>query len=192
MNVENESEFEQLTFQDYLPSSSIVGVIFGLVTFVVGLFFIYQQINSEPSGSMLGMIMGSVSMLAVCLIAAFGGLVAVWHFTKEVTSTLKLGQGAVIGFLTGAVIAVVSVILSELWSTFIDPEMMRNYADSMMANFEAMDMPQSTLDDMAESFEEGDSMFRQMFLNIPLYGVLNLLTALIGVKIFADKPEETF
>lgn len=192
MNTEQESEFKNLKLQDYLPSSSIVGVIFGLVTFVVGLFFIYQQINSEPSTSMLGMFMGSVSMMAVCLIAAFGGLVAVWHFTKEVSSTLKLGQGAVIGFLTGAVIAVVSVVLSEIWTTFIDPEMMRNYAESMIANFEAMDMPQSTLDDISESFDEGDSMFRQIFINIPLYGVLNLITALIGVKIFADKPEETF
>lgn len=192
MNIEKEDEFEKLTLQDYLPSSSIVGVIFGLVTFVIGLFFIYQQINSEPSTSIMGMILGSVSMMFVCLIAACGGLVAVWHFTKEVTASLKLGQGAVIGFLTGAVIAVVSVFLSEIWSTLIDPEMMRNYAESMMANFEAMDMPQSTLDDMAESIEEGDSMFRQLFLNIPLYGVLNLLTALIGVKIFADKPEDTF
>lgn len=192
MNIEKEDEFEKLTLQDYLPSSSIVGVIFGLVTFVIGLFFIYQQINSEPSTSIMGMILGSVSMMFVCLIAACGGLVAVWHFTKEVTSSLMLGQGAVIGFLTGAVIAVVSVFLSEIWSTLIDPEMMRNYAESMMANFEAMDMPQSTLDDMVESIEEGDSMFRQLFLNIPLYGVLNLLTALIGVKIFADKPEDTF
>lgn len=192
MNIEKEDEFEKLTLQDYLPSSSIVGVIFGLVTFVIGLFFIYQQINSEPSTSIMGMILGSVSMMFVCLIAACGGLVAVWHFTKEVTSSLMLGQGAVIGFLTGAVIAVVSVLLSEIWSTLIDPEMMKNYAESMMANFEAMDMPQSTLDDMAESIEEGDSMFRQLFLNIPLYGVLNLLTALIGVKIFADKPEDTF
>lgn len=192
MNLENDKETEQLTIQDYLPSSSIVGVIFGVVTFVVGLFFIYQQINSEPSGNVMGMLLGSLSMLAVCLIAACGGLVAVWHFSKEVTSSIKLGQGAVIGFLTGAVIAIISVILSELWSTLIDPEMMRNYADAMITNFEAMDMPQSTLDDMAESFEDGDSMFRQLFLNIPLYGVLNLLTALIGVKIFADKQEETF
>lgn len=192
MNVEEIGDSKELTIQDFLPSSSIVGLIFGLITFVVGLFFIYQQINSDPSGSMMGMLLGSVSMLAVCLIAACAGLVAVWHFTKEVTSTLKLGQGAIIGFLSGAVIAVVSVILSEIWSTFVDPDMMKNYADAMIANFEAMDMPQSTLDDMAESFEEGDSMFRQLFLNIPLYGVMNLLTALIGVKIFADKPEETF
>lgn len=192
MNTEEIGENKELTIQDFLPSSSIVGVIFGLITFVVGLFFIYKQINSDPSGSMMGMFLGSLGMLAVCLIAACAGLVAVWHFTKEVTSALKLGQGAIIGFLTGAVIAVVSVILSELWSNFVDPDMMKNYADAMIANFEAMDMPQSTLDDMAESFEEGDSMFRQLFLNIPLYGVLNLLTALIGVKIFADKPEESF
>lgn len=192
MNVEETGDSKELTIQDFLPSSSIVGVIFGLITFVVGLFFIYQQINSEPSGNMMGMLLGSLSMLAVCLIAACAGLVAVWHFTKEVSSSLKLGQGAVIGFITGAVIAVISVILSEIWSTFIDPDMMKNYADAMIANFEAMDMPQSTLDDMAESFEEGDSMFRQLFLNIPLYGIMNLLTALIGVKIFADKPEETF
>lgn len=192
MNIEEVNEDKQLTLQDFLPSASIAGVIFGVITFVVGLFFIYQQINSEPSGDMLSLLIGSISFLAVCLIASFAGLVAVWHFTKEVTTSLKLGQGAVIGFLTGAVIAIVSVILSEIWSSFIDPDMMKNYADAMIANFEAMDMPDSTLDEISESFDEGQSMLRQLFLNIPLYGVMNLLTALIGVKLFADKPEETF
>lgn len=182
------------SFGDYMPSAGIVGVIFALITFVVGLFFGYQQINAEPTGSFF-----SPSMLSsgiICLVSAFAGMLAVWHFTREVSPVLKLSQGAVLGFLTGAVIAVLSVLLNEIWVGFIDPDFTEKMLNSMIANMEAMDIPESAkndaIDGIAESMGEGQSIWSQLFLSIPVTGLLNLLTALIGVKVFADKPEETF
>ncbi len=191
--IESKSE-DKFVFSNYWPSLVIVGAIFSLISFVVGLFFGYQQINSEPAGSFFSPFM--LSSGVICLLTAFAGLVAVWHYTKEISPFLKLGQGAVLGFLTGAVITVLSVILSELWVMFFDPEYTQKILQSMIANIEAMDMPASTKEDMidamADSIETQQSFFRQIFWGIPVTGLLNLLTALIGVKVFAKKDEETF
>ena len=193
MNEEEIKQEENFSFNDYWPSVGIVGAIFSLISFVVGLFFGYQQINSEPTGSFFSPIM--LSGVVVCLVTAVAGLLAVWHFTREVSPKLKLGQGAIIGFLTGAVIVVISVILNELWIMLIDPEYTQKIMDSTIANIEAMDMPDSAKDDMidamADSMETGQSFFRQIFWGIPVTGLLNLITGLLGVKFFAEK-EETF
>lgn len=192
-NIEKQNDITY-SFSDYMPSVGLVGVIFSLITFVAGLFFGYQQINSEPTGSFFTPFMLSSGI--ICLVSAVAGLIAVWHFTREVSPSLKMGQGAVIGFLTGAVIVLVSVILSELWVMVVDPEYTEKILQSLIANIEAMDMPSSAkndmIDGMADSLGGGQSMFRQIFMGIPITGLINLLTALIGVKIFAKKPEETF
>ena len=193
MNEEQNSDEQKLTFSDYLPSIGIVGLIFSLISFAVGLFFGYQQINSEPTGSFFSPAM--LSSGVICLVSAFAGLIAVWHFTREVTPKIKLGQGALIGFLTGAVIVLVSVGLSELWVALFDPDYTQKVLDSMIRNIEEMEMPdaqkQDMIDAMAQSTTE-QSIFQQIFWGIPITGLLNLLTGLIGVKIFAEKEEETF
>lgn len=191
----NEDEnTQQLTFSDYLPSIGIVGAIFSLVSFVIGLFFGYQQINAEPTGSFFSPMM--LSGTIVCLISAFAGMIAVWHFTREVTPYLTLGQGALIGFLTGAVIVIISVLLNELWTTFFDPDYSTKIIDAMIANIEAMEMPQDSkqqmIDATADSMATGQSFWRQIFWGVPVTGLLNLITALIGVKVFGEKKEEAF
>jgi len=195
MNEEDIKQEEQnFSFNDYWPSIGLVGAIFSLISFVAGLFFGYQQINSEPTGSFFSPIM--LSGVIVCLVTSLAGLLAVWHFTREVSPKLKLGQGAVIGFLTGAVIVVISVILNELWITLVDPDYTEKILQSTIANIEAMDMPQSAKDDMidamAESIQQSQSFLRQIFWGVPITGLLNLITGLIGVKLFAEKEEETF
>lgn len=191
----NEDEnIQELSFSDYLPSIGIVGAIFSLVSFVIGLFFGYQQINAEPTGSFFSPMM--ISGVVVCLISAIAGLIAVWHFTREVTPVLTLGQGALIGFLTGAVIVIVSVLLNELWIQVFDPDYTAKIMDSAIANIEAMEMPQDSkqqmIDAMADSMATSQSFWRQIFWGVPITGLLNLITGLIGVKIFGEKKEETF
>jgi hypothetical protein len=179
-------------FGDYLPSAGIVGVIFSLISFATGLFFGYQQINSEPTGSFVSPFM--ISSGVICLVSALAGLLAVWHFTKEVSPKLKLGQGAVLGFLTGAIIAVLSVVFSELWILLFDPEYTEKILSSLIANIEEMELPSAQKDGMIDAYAEGfqQSSLRQLFMGIPITGLINLITALIGVKIFAEKPEEKF
>lgn len=189
MNNMDEFKPAKLTFNDYLPSAGLVGLIFAVVIFAISIFFGYMQINAEPTGSPFGVT--SISGIVVCLAGAFSGLVAVWHFSKEVTQDFKMGQGATIGFLTGAVVAVVSVVLTQVW-TFIDPDYTQKLMDSVIANFEMMDLPDEALDGIIESTEQSvdPGFLRQLFLSIPLQGILSTITALIGTKLFAQKADE--
>ncbi|TVQ65728.1 MAG: DUF4199 family protein [Balneolaceae bacterium] len=189
---EQDKEHQSVTdFKQFFPSAALVGAIFGVISFVIGLYFGYQQINSEPTGSLFSPML--FSGVVICLLTSFAGLVAVWHFTKEVTSELSMGQGAALGFLAGAVVAVVSVLLNEVWVTLVDPEYTEKMIESSIAAIEIMDLPESAKDDMidamSESIEQGATFGRQLFIGIPVNGLLNLITALIGVKIFADKKE---
>lgn len=191
MNEENSEHSPGLQFSQFLPSAALVGAIFGVVSFVIGLYFGYQQINSEPSGSLFSPML--FSGVVICLITSFAGLVAVWHFAKEVSPSLSMGQGAALGFMAGAVIAIVSVLLNEVWVTLVDPEYTEKMIESSIAAIEMLDLPESTKDDMIdaieESMEQGASLGRQLFIGVPVNGLLNLITALIGVKIFAEKKE---
>lgn len=175
------------------PSIVIVGLIFSLVSFVLSLFFSYQQINSEPSGSYFSPAM--LSGIVICLITCVAGALAVWHFTKEVSGYLTLGQGALIGFLTGAAIVLFSVIMNELWQLF-DPDFTEKLIEATIANVEAMDLPAETKNDMIDSMAAGvrdqQSILQQLFWGIPITGLLNLISGMIGVKLFAEKEEESF
>ncbi|MEX0648622.1 MAG: DUF4199 domain-containing protein [Balneolaceae bacterium] len=174
------------------PSIVIAGGIFSLISFVLSLLFGYQQINSEPSGAIFSPLM--LSGVVICLVTCVAGAVAVWHYTKEVTVYLTLGQGALIGFLTGVVIVIFSIILNELWMLF-DPGYTEKLIEATIANVEAMDMPASTkedmIDSMAESVRSQQSVLQQLFWGIPITGLLNLISGMIGVKIFAEKKEES-
>jgi len=187
VNQEQENSF---SFSNYWPSIAIVGAIFSLVSFVIGLYFGYQQINAEPSGSFISPVM--ISSGVICLATAFAGMLAVWHYTKEVSPFMKLGQGALVGFLTGAAIVLFSTILNELW-LLIDPEYTEKLIEATIANVEAMDLPQDASNDMVDAMAQsmGDqSFFKQIFIGIPIPGLLNMATAMIGVKIFAKKEDE--
>lgn len=190
-NVENNNE-QKFNIKDALPSIAIVGAVFSIISFVIGLFFGYQQINSEPSGSFVSPYM--ISSGVICLATAFAGLLAVWHYTKEVSPSLKLGQGALVGFITGAVVVVFSVFLNELW-LLVDPAYTEKIMEAIIANIDAMDLPSDAKNDLIDSMAEamgGQSMLRQIFIGIPIPGLLNMGTAMIGVKLFAKKEEETF
>lgn len=181
------------TISTFWPSIVIVGLIFSLVSFVINIFFGYRQINAEPTGAIFSPMM--LSGVIVCLVTCVAGAVAVWHYTREVSPNLKLGQGALIGFLTGAVIILFSVILNELWQLF-DPQYTEKLIEAAIANVEAMDLPSNTRDDMidtmAESVRGQQSILQQIFWGIPITGLLNLVSGMIGTKIFANKEEESF
>lgn len=186
----NQEQGNSFSFSNYWPSIVIVGAIFSLISFVIGLYFGYQQINSEPAGSFISPVM--ISSGVICLATAFAGMLAVWHFTKEVSPFIKLGQGALVGFLTGAAVVLFSAILNELWLLF-DPEYTDKLIEATIANFEAMDMPADARDDMVDAMAQsmGDqSFFKQLFIGIPIPGLLNMATAMIGVKIFGKKEDE--
>lgn len=192
MNLEevNQEQENKFNFNNYWPSVAIVGAIFSMVSFVIGLYFGYQQINSEPAGSFISPVM--ISSGVICLATAFAGMLTVWHYTKEVSPMIKLGQGALIGFFTGAVIVIFSAVLNEMWHLF-DPEYTEKLIEATIANVEAMDLPADAKNDMVDAMAESmrdQSILRQIFIGIPIPGLLNMATAMIGVKLFGKKEEE--
>lgn len=194
MEGEQHKSSDNLTFGDYLPSAGLVGAIFSVVTFALGLAIGYQQIGSDPSGSFFSPTM--LGGVFICLISCLAGALAVWHFTKEVTPYIKLGQGAALGFITGVVIVLLSAVFNEIW-LFIDPAYTDKLVEATIANVEAMDLPSEQknqmIDSMAESVRSQQAFGTQILWGIPMFGILNLLSAMIGVKIFAKKEdEETF
>jgi len=78
----------------------------------------------------------------------------------------------------------------------IDPDYTEKLIEATVANVEAMDLPQNAKDDMVDSMVEGvrssQSVLQQIFWGIPVTGLLNLITGMIGTKLFANKEEGSF
>jgi uncharacterized membrane protein YidH (DUF202 family) len=175
----------------YWTSVTVASFLFGIITFAISLLSNYAMINSEPTGSPFSPIQ-LIGILA-CLFGAFGGMLATWHYAKEYEVSIKLGKGALIGFLTGVGITIVTIILSQIWQ-IIDPDMVENMVDSTVASLEAMDLPsgqkQTLIDSTVQGIKSQQSIGTQLLWGIPINGILNLLTGMIGAKIFG-KEEHT-
>lgn len=182
-------ESQQQTYNNepsYWNSVAIGGVIFGGIVFALYLVAAYATINSEPSGSLFS----PTQLIGVlgCLFGAFGGMLAIWHYAGNYNISVTLGRGSLIGFLTGIAIAVVYVILTELW-TFVDPDMTQQVVESTIANLEQSDLPEQQKQqfiDLTAGSREGEGIGSQLLSNIPLYGILNLITGMIGAKVFGQ------
>lgn len=186
-----QSDYSNNASPGYWPSVFLAALVFSLLIAVLQIVTGYIQINSEPTGSLFSPMMFSGILL--CLIGAFGGMVAVWHHAREHNVTMKLGRGALIGLFTGIVMALLSVIFNQIWH-LIDPDFTQKMMDSILANFEAMDVPeeqkQQMIDSAAQQFESSQSILTQLLWNIPTYGILNLLTGMLGVSLFAKKKDD--
>lgn len=86
----------------------------------------------------------------------------------------------------------IGIVLNKIW-LLIDPDFTQKMMDSVMANFEAMDVPenqrQQMMDSTAQQFENNQSITTQLLWGIPIFGILNLLTGMLGVSLFAREKE---
>ncbi|MFH5831795.1 DUF4199 family protein [Halalkalibaculum sp. DA3122] len=175
----------------YWNSVGIASVLFGIVAFVLSLVTVYVTINAEPTGSFFSP--SQLISLVGCLVGAFGGMVAVWHYTREHDIAVKLGKGALVGFLTGVGITLVSAVLNQLWLV-VDPDMTQKMIESTVANFEAMDLPeeqkQQMIDSTVEAMRGQHNIGSQILWGIPMYGILNLITGMIGAKAFGKEEDK--
>jgi hypothetical protein len=91
---------------------------------------------------------------------------------------------------------ILTAVYGEIWN-FIDPEYTDKLVEATIANVEAMDLPdaqrQTMVDSMASTVRQQSSFLSQVLWGIPITGILNLLSGMVGVKIFAKKEDqETF
>jgi hypothetical protein len=168
----------------------LIGGLFGIIAAILGLISGYIQISQEPTGSFFGP--AAFTGILICLITAFAGMVTVWHYTKEVTREVSYGQGAVMGLLTAVAITLISVVLTQIWY-LIDPNYLQNYIESMIANFEAMGLPDEALDAQTDQLMQAQTMagvLKQSAISMVVLSILNMITASLGVRIFGEKKDE--
>lgn len=167
----------------YWESVGIAAFIFAIITWAIGLIMGYATINGST-----GMVAGLVSKVVICLIGAFAGMVAVWHYARTYNITIKLGKGALIGFLTGTAIVIITIILSKVW-LLIDPDYQKQIMQATIDRLEQMDVPEEQISAMAKS-GGSPSIGRQLLIGVPVFGILNLITGMIGVALFAKEEED--
>jgi Na+/H+-dicarboxylate symporter len=146
-----------------------------------------MTLGTEPSGSFFS----SAQLFSTigCLIGALGGLFANWHYAKENEITYKIGKGALIGLLVGAVATIFTVIISQIWN-LIDPSYQQALVDWNIQNFEAMQMPAEAKEQAIAGMEDPNSLknigLQALFIFIGL-GIVNVISGLIGAKVFASE-----
>ena len=197
MATENITQPDSTENPSYWESILVASFAMGFLLFVLPIVFGYLTISAEPSGSMFQIFIPVVGLCFACLFGAFGGMISVWHYTKTYDVALTLGKAALIGFLTGVAITLFSTVLDQLWS-LIDPNFAENLQNSLISIIESTDMPeaqkQSQIDNIASQYGATQSLggFLLSFGGgAVVYGLLNTLTGMLGLKLFGKK-EETF
>lgn len=175
----------------YQKSVLIGGGIVGGIAFIINIISGYMQINAEPSASVL-MTMGVMSLVG-CLVSMLAGLVSTWHYSNFLQSSITLGKGALIGLFTGIVLALVTTILSKIWSV-LNPDFNQQLMESVIAGFESLDLPeqqkQAQIDMIYNNLKSAGSlwsMIKSFLGGGVLYGLLNALTGMLGVKLFIQR-----
>lgn len=179
----------------YFAYAIQIAAIMAVVSTALTYASMYRFIGQPPSGSLFSI--AQIVPLITCLIAGFGGLLVVRNFAKESGLPMKAGQGAVIGLVTGAIITVFMVVLGQVWTQLIDPTLMDRFAEATIANFEAIpnlpDEQRTAMVDAAyQQFQDQKSFMgivKASLMSFVALGVVNLITGIIGVSIFAKKEE---
>lgn len=179
----------------YLNDAIRFGGIFGFTASVLSLGLTYQFLSSEPSGALFTPV--SFAGIIVCLLGALTGLLTVRSVAKSSGLPMKTGQGAVIGVVAGLAFTVFSGVIGLIWSHIVDPGMTERMMEHMIANFERMsnipdESKEQMIDAMAAEFEKQKTLVGQL-TSIAFQGaiamVLNAITGIIGVAVFAKKEE---
>jgi hypothetical protein len=179
----------------YLSYAIQIGAIMAVFSTVITYAAMYRFIGQPPAGSLFGA--AQIVPLITCLIAGFGGLLVVRNFAKETQMPMKAGQGAVIGLVTGAIITAFMVVIGQIWTQLIDPTLMDRFAEATIANFEAIpnlpdEQRSAMVDATYQQFQESKTFMgivKSSLMSLAALGVVNLITGIIGVSIFAKKEE---
>jgi hypothetical protein len=168
-------------------------VVFALIISVLSTGISYFMISMEPS--MTVFIVPSIIFLSICIIGGLGGLFVVRSYVKDTDAIVKVGNGAVIGLITGVIIAVTSGLIGILWN-FIDPTLAERVMETTMNAVESMgNMDTAQQDAMMDQMMANDpsklsTQLTNMGYSAAVLGIVNMITGMIGASIFSKKVEE--
>lgn len=171
----------------YWNSVILASLITAIVVTAFSLIGGYMTIGSEPTGSFFS----SAQLFSTigCLIGALGGLFVNWHYVKENDITYKIGKGALLGLMVGFGATVFSVIISQIWNV-IDPGFQEALIEWNIQNFEAMQLPAEQTEQAIAGFEDPNSLQNiglQALITFIGLGIVNVISGLIGAKVFASE-----
>jgi len=178
--------------ESYMPFAFRFAMIFAIFSFVANLAVAYTVISMEPS--MMMMFIPSIGGAVICLAAAVAGLLVVRGYIKATDLRVPVGKGAVIGLVTGVLIALISGVLGILWD-FVDPNMTKNMMNSMMGAIDTLpEMNEAARQQAVDQMMANDPTqwsVRLMGLGVGTigFGIMNLITGMIGAAIFSKKDE---
>lgn len=167
----------------YWNSVFIAGIVFGIILSIGQLLEGYHAIDTESEAGWIGSV--------ICLIAAFSGLAAVWHYAKDKDIAITLGRGALIGFLAGIVAQFVSYGIIEFWEV-LNPDYAEAYMEAQIAVIEnnpnlPEEWKQSSIDLM---HDPGLAWSLMMIIGGALFnGVLSMFTGMLGAKTFGKQDQ---
>jgi hypothetical protein len=195
MNTQQAANTNIDTVPGYWNSILISTLGVGLVSSIIPAIFGYVTIGMEPSCSLFQMFTPVIGFCFACLFGELGGLISVWHYTRTYDVLVELGKGALIGFFTGVAILIFSTLFEQLWY-LIDTDFIENLRTSLIAIIDATELPTGQKEqqiDMIASQYASDGGFISVLISIGtggvIYGLLNLLSGMLGVKFFAKKEE---
>ncbi|MEX2478476.1 MAG: DUF4199 family protein [Gracilimonas sp.] len=171
----------------YWNSVIIASLLTAIIITAFSLIGGYMTLGTEPSGSFFSsaQLFGTIG----CLVGALGGLFANWHYVKENKVTYKIGKGALIGLFVGLVATIFSVIIGQIWNV-LDPGYQEALIEWNIQNLEAMQMPAEAREQAIAGFDDPNSLsnigLQALFTFIGL-GIVNVISGLIGAKVFASE-----
>lgn len=176
--------------ESYMNTAVTYAAIVGIVVFILNIAMMYWIYGGEPSGSFFSA--GQFAPLSLCLVSVLGSVLAVKAHVGEY-GPVKIGQGAVIGLVTGLIMAVIVTVLSSVWN-FIDPEYMRMVSEYQIENYEIMldkgqiteQMFQQMRDEMMKQMENPNSLTNLGIgfgVSALMYGIINVIGGLITAKV---------
>ena len=180
---------------NYWNAAGKAGAIFGGIVFLVSLIGSYITIHSEPTGSILS---GTILTSAIgCLIGAFGGVLAIKMYINEYGTEMKIGKGAVIGLVTGIMMALIFQVLTLIWP-MVDSSYIDNLQAAMIANLEMMEqIPEAQREEMIDAmytqmqnYYSAANILQSLIMGFLSYGLLNLISGLLSAKIMGTPPKE--
>ena len=185
---------EQNQQNNFQRSAFIIGGLFGLIYFVITVINDYLIINMEAEANPIfnPTFIGSVF---ICLLTISGGITGVWFYAKQTDNPLTMGSGAGLGALIGFVLIVVTILLEYSWF-LMNPDFYDQKLHSIIEMYENSELPdqykQMLIDQTNSSLKNKFTLtgiFGQL-LSGSFTALLNALTAMLGVKLFINQPDE--
>jgi len=161
--------------------------IWGAITAVVA-SLVFYGVMIVTDGSLAGLI---AACLGCCGIIFLPGLITTKMHISSTGKSLEVGRGALIGLTAGVIFGVVFSFMGIIWEQFVgnvNDMFFKALEDFMLEHGDPGDA--DDLQEMREMAGDGGFTLGGFIMNIIVYGILNMITGMIGSSVFKGTDDE--